>query len=72
MKIGDFGMSRNLYTRDYYRVNGKAVLPIRWMSPEAVVYGKFTIQSDVWSFGVVMWEVFSTQHRPAHEVRNTP
>ena len=70
VKIGDFGMSQNLYTRDYYRVNGKAVLPIRWMSPEAVVYGKFTTQSDVWSFGVVMWEVFSFAMQPYYGVTN--
>ena len=70
IKIGDFGMSQNLYTRDYYRVNGKAVLPIRWMSPEAVVYGKFTTQSDVWSFGVVMWEVFSFAMQPYYGVTN--
>ena len=70
IKIGDFGMSQKLYTRDYYRVNGKAVLPIRWMSPEAVVYGKFTTQSDVWSFGVVMWEVWSFAMQPYYGVTN--
>ena len=70
IKIGDFGMSQKLYTCDYYRVNGNAVLPIRWMSPEAVVCGKFTNQSDVWSFGVVMWEVWSFAMQPYYGLTN--
>lgn len=35
------------------------MLPVRWMSPESVMYGRFTLETDVWSFGVVLWEVFS-------------
>ena len=70
VKIGDFGMSHNLYTRDYYRVNGQAILPVRWMSPEAVVYGKFSSAGDVWSFGIVMWEVFSFAMQPYYGTSN--
>lgn len=70
VKICDFGMSHNLYTQDYYRVKGQAVLPVRWMSPEAVVYGKFSTAGDVWSFGVVMWEVFSFAMQPYFGVSN--
>ena len=70
IKIGDFGMSQNLYSSDYYRVRGQAVLPVRWMSPEAVVYGKFSTDSDVWSFGVVMWEVFSFAMQPYYGTSN--
>ena len=70
IKIGDFGMSKNLYSKDYYRVNGLAVLPVRWMSPEALIYGKFTIEGDVWSFGVVMWEVFSFALQPYFGISN--
>ena len=64
VKIGDFGMSQHLYHQDYYRVEGKAALPVRWMPPESIVYGKFTTESDVWSFGVVMWEIFSFGMQP--------
>ena len=70
IKIGDFGMSQNLYTSDYYRVRGQAVLPVRWMSPEAIIYGKFSTESDVWSFGVVMWEVFSFAMQPYYGTSN--
>ena len=70
IKIGDFGMSHNLYNADYYRVKGSAILPVRWMSPEAIIYGKFSTESDIWSFGVVMWEVFSFAMQPHYGTSN--
>ncbi|CAN0351273.1 unnamed protein product [Lampetra fluviatilis] len=59
IKIADFGMSRHLYSSDYYRIQGRAVLPIRWMAWESVLLGKFTTGSDVWAFGVTLWELLS-------------
>ena len=64
VKVADFGMAQKLYAGDYIRINGQVVLPIRWMSPESIVYGTFSSQSDVWSFGVVVWEVFSFALQP--------
>lgn len=57
VKIADFGMARDIYRSDYYRKGGKAMLPIKWMPPEAYVDGIFTAKTDVWSFGVLLWEV---------------
>ena len=57
VKISDFGMSRNLYESHYYLVQGKCLLPIRWMATECY-YGKFSQKSDVWAFGITMWEIF--------------
>ena len=57
VKISDFGMSRNLYESHYYLVQGRCLLPIRWMATECY-YGKFSQKSDVWAFGVTMWEIF--------------
>lgn len=64
VKISDFGMSRDIYTCDYYRIGGSRMLPVRWMSPEAVKYGRFTSDSDIWAFGVVLWEIFSYGRQP--------
>ena len=58
VKIADFGMSRSLYESHYYRIHGRFSLPVRWMSFECF-YGKFSQKSDVWAFGVTMWEIFT-------------
>ena len=58
VKISDFGMSRSLYDSHYYRIHGRFVLPVRWMAVECF-YGKFSQKSDVWAFGVTMWEIFT-------------
>ncbi|PIK49057.1 putative discoidin domain-containing receptor 2 [Apostichopus japonicus] len=59
IRIADFGMSRNLYSANYYRIEGRAVLPIRWMAWESILMGKFTCKTDVWAFGVTLWEIMS-------------
>ena len=48
VKIGDFGLARDIYKNDYYRKEGEGLLPVRWMSPESLVDGFFTTQSDIW------------------------
>lgn len=58
-KIADFGMARDIYHNDYYRKGGSAVLPVKWMPPEAFLDGIFSSKTDVWSFGIVLWETFS-------------
>ena len=58
VKISDFGMSRSLYSSHYYRIHGRFSLPVRWMAYECF-YGKFSQKSDVWAFGVAMWEIFT-------------
>ncbi|XP_012288526.1 tyrosine-protein kinase transmembrane receptor Ror [Orussus abietinus] len=70
VKIADFGMSRDVYTCDYYKIGGSRLLPVRWMSPESVMYGRFTLESDVWSFGVVLWEVYSYGKQPYYGHNN--
>ena len=58
IKISDFGMSRSLYESQYYVISGHAILPIRWMATECF-FGKFSAKTDVWAFGVTMWEIFT-------------
>jgi serine/threonine protein kinase len=60
IKVADFGLSRQLAaTEDYYRVQTRGKLPVRWMAVESLAFRKFSSKSDVWSFGVLMWEVFT-------------
>ncbi|KAI1301438.1 NT-3 growth factor receptor [Halotydeus destructor] len=70
VKIGDFGMSRDVYSTDYYRVGRQTMLPVRWMPPESILYRKFTIESDIWSFGVVLWEIYTYGRQPWYELAN--
>ena len=58
VKLADFGMSRSLYQSHYYRIQGNAILPIRWMATESF-FGIFSEKTDVWAFGVTMWELFT-------------
>ncbi|KAL2089632.1 hypothetical protein ACEWY4_014320 [Coilia grayii] len=70
VKIGDFGMTRDIYETDYYRKGGKGLLPVRWMAPESLKDGVFTARSDCWSFGVVLWEVSTLAEQPYQGLSN--
>ena len=65
VKIADFGLSRSLYDSVYYRVKGKAKMPIRWMATECF-YGKFSQMSDVWAYGVTVWEIYTMAREPPY------
>ncbi|XP_067942710.1 tyrosine-protein kinase Fer-like isoform X2 [Watersipora subatra] len=68
VKISDFGMSREEET--YEVTQGMRQIPIKWTAPEALNYGKYTSLCDVWSYGILMWEIFSSGKTPYTGMRN--
>ena len=58
VKLGDFGLARNIRLYEYYK-NDEGFIPIKWMSPEALMDGKYSSKSDVWAFAVLIWEIMT-------------
>ncbi|XP_061933185.1 discoidin domain-containing receptor 2 isoform X3 [Apis cerana] len=69
VKVCDLGSGRNAYAADYFRVEGRPPLPIRWMAWEAMLMGRHTSKSDVWSFAVTLWEILTfAREQPFEEL----
>ncbi|XP_039534450.1 focal adhesion kinase 1-like isoform X7 [Pimephales promelas] len=69
VKLGDFGLSRYMEDSSYYKAS-KGKLPIKWMAPESINFRRFTSASDVWMFGVCMWEILMFGIKPFQGVKN--
>ena len=63
-KITDFGMARDVKSTDYYRTKNRGRIPFKWTAIEAILYDKYTTMSDVWSYGVVLYEVVTIGGSP--------
>lgn len=70
VKIGDFGLTRDIYESDYYRRGWRGFMPVRWMAPESLNDGIFTIESDVFSYGIVLWEIATYAEQPYKGMSN--
>ncbi|XP_054598946.1 protein-tyrosine kinase 2-beta isoform X1 [Nothobranchius furzeri] len=69
VKLGDFGLSRYVDDQEYYKASVSR-LPIKWMAPESINFRRFTTASDVWMFGVCVWEIFSVAQQPFSWLEN--
>lgn len=70
IKLGDFGMARPMFENDYYKFNRRGMLPVRWMAPESLGLGIFTPGSDIWSFGVLLYEIITFGSFPFQGLTN--
>ncbi|CAF0952555.1 unnamed protein product [Adineta steineri] len=69
LKVGDFGLTK-LTEGGLYKGNNQTICAIRWSSPEAIFYSKYTSRSDVWSYGITLWEIYSLGERPYGSLDN--
>ncbi|XP_020813176.1 tyrosine-protein kinase Fer isoform X7 [Drosophila serrata] len=69
VKISDFGMSRE--EEEYIVSDGMKQIPVKWTAPEALNFGKYTSQCDVWSYGILMWEIYSKGDTPYSGMSNS-
>lgn len=70
VKLADFGMTRLITESQYYRFSRKGMLPVRWMSPESLSDGIFTPMSDIWSYGVLLYEIITFGSFPFQGMSN--
>ena len=71
IKLADFGLARQIGEADYYRFSRGGLVPVRWMSPESIADGIFTPMSDVWSYGVLLYEIVTFGSFPFQGLSNT-
>lgn len=72
MKIANFGLSYDKHSQDYCSLSSRksTPLPLRWLAPETIQHNRVSVYTDIWSFGVLLWEIFSSGQRPYGDLTN--
>ncbi|KAL1449757.1 hypothetical protein WDU94_002235 [Cyamophila willieti] len=70
MKIADFGLARDVQGKDYYRIASQGLLPMKWMALESLSHHVFKYESDVWSYGILLWEVMTFGEAPYPSIQD--
>ena len=70
VKVADFGLTKQIMDKDYFIVRDNKALPIKWMAIESLETGRYTTKTDVYSFGVLMWELMTRGEKPFAEYRD--
>eukprot|EP00117_Sycon_ciliatum_P018206 scpid36059/ scgid16908/ Tyrosine-protein kinase Mer; Proto-oncogene c-Mer; Receptor tyrosine kinase MerTK len=70
LKVADFGLARDMQDDMYYRMNSELRMPVKWTALESINHQKFTLESDVWAYGVLLWEIMSTGMLPYPGIAN--
>ena len=71
IKLADFGLTRQIGETDYYRFSRRGLLPVRWMAPESLTDGVFSPGSDIWSYGVLLYEIITFGSFPFQGLSNS-
>ena len=71
LQIADFGMARHLQDKTHYRMSSTSKIPMRWTAPEVVLHREYSSSSDVWSFGILMYEIWSLGAKPYAAITDT-
>ena len=72
VKIANFGLNYDQRSDEYCRIRShkNTPVPVRWLAPESICHNKFSVYSDIWAYGVLLWEIFSFGARPYAELSN--
>ncbi|XP_022082665.1 fibroblast growth factor receptor 2-like isoform X2 [Acanthaster planci] len=70
-KVSDFGFSRDVFTQNFYQMSSSGAVPVRWMALESIVDDIYTTKSDVWSYGILVWEMITMGTHPYPGIKVT-
>ncbi|MEE6524854.1 hypothetical protein FKM82_024536 [Ascaphus truei] len=69
--VADFGLSKKIYSGDYYRQGSASKLPVKWLALESLADNVYTVYSDVWAFGITLWEIVTRGQTPYAGIENS-